>query len=127
MSSPESNRQVGIASERLAERHLVATGHVTIARNLRVARDELDLVMLAPDRRTVVVVEVKSSTSGLAAASALLDRRKRKRIARAGRTLESLGLLGGRPVRLDAVFVSGSGSDLRLKHHQGRTLPAPVA
>jgi Holliday junction resolvase-like predicted endonuclease len=88
-----------------------------------VARDELDLVMLAPDRQTVVVVEVKSSASGLAAASALLDRRKRTRIARALRMLESLGVLGGMPVRLDAIFVSGSGSKPGLKHHQGRTLP----
>ena len=123
ISNPASNRKAGIASERRAERHLVSTGYRTLARNLRVARDELDLVMLAPDRQTVVLVEVKSSTSGFAAASALLDRGKRMRVARALGLLETLGLLRGRSVRVDAIFVNGGGRNARLKHHRGRTLP----
>ena len=50
------------AGERAAERFLRALGYQTLARNwrsFRDPRDEADLVMLSPDRATVVVVEVK--------------------------------------------------------------------
>lgn len=124
ISKLQSNRDAGIAAERCAERHLVSIGHRTLARNLRVGRDEIDLLMLAPDRRTIVVVEVKSSSSSMQAAKALMNRRKRSRVARAFRRLERLGMFDGMTTRLDAVFVHRSASGIDLEHLPGRPLPA---
>lgn len=52
---------VGARGERAAAKHLRRHGYRVLARNLRTKLGEIDLLALAPDRRTVVVVEVKSS------------------------------------------------------------------
>lgn len=118
-----NNQRRGREAERLAERHLTARGHQLLARNLRVGRDEIDLVMLAPDRNTLVIVEVKSSRSGFPVAAQRLDQRKRHRVARVTRKLETLGLARGRPLRIDAVLVDAGPSPPALVHLTGRVLP----
>ena len=99
----------GARAERTAERHLKQQGYTTLARNLRVGRNELDLVMLAPDGTTVVIVEVKSSTLGMMRARGALDAGKRRRIGKALQALERLRLLEGFAVRVDGVLVDTSG------------------
>ena len=123
-SRTRDNRIRGLEAEQIAERHLHAVGHATLERNLRVGRDEIDLLMLAPDRRTVVLVEVKSSSSGMQAAKALMNRGKRSRVARAFRRLERLGMFDGMPTRVDAVYVHRTASGFELEHRPGSPLPA---
>ena len=110
----------GRAAERHAERMLRRIGYVLLARNLRVGRDEIDLLLRAPDGRTIVLVEVKSSTLGLVRARAALGARKRHRVARAIRSLERMGLLDHCPLRIDAVFVDESKSPPTIEHLEGR-------
>ena len=113
----------GRDAERLAERRLRGSGYRTLARNLRVGRDEIDLVMRSPDGGTVVLVEVKSSRLGAITARGRLDRGKRARLARALRGLERMRVLGHGAVRVDAMIVDLSGVVPDFEHLQGETLP----
>ena len=113
----------GARAERAAERHLRKRGYNTLARNLRVGRNELDLVMLAPDHTTVVVVEVKSSAMGTMRARGALDAGKRRRIGKAIQTLERLRLLEGFALRVDGILVDTSSKRAAIEHLPGRPLP----
>lgn len=56
--------RVGRLGERAAARHLKRRRYTVLERNTRTGKGELDLICLAPDRRTVVVVEVKARSLG---------------------------------------------------------------
>lgn len=76
----------GRAAERLAEDFLVARGYTVVARNLRVGRDELDLVMRAGP--LIVVVEVRCRGAGSwSSAFGSLGAAKRARVRRAAARL----------------------------------------
>lgn len=51
---------LGARGERHAARYLRKKGYRVLARSLRVPAGEADLLCLAPDRRTIVLVEVKT-------------------------------------------------------------------
>ena len=71
---------LGRRGERIAAARLRREGYRILARNVRNRFGEIDLVAEAPDRRTVVVVEVKAGL-GLADASdeaAFAEIRRRK-------------------------------------------------
>lgn len=52
--------RLGRLGERAAAMHLRRSGYLILGRNLRVPMGEADILAIAPDRRTVVLVEVKS-------------------------------------------------------------------
>jgi len=60
-SDPAGHR-TGRRGERLAARRLRRTGHRLLDRNVVLGGHEVDLLVLAPDRRTIVLVEVKTRT-----------------------------------------------------------------
>lgn len=124
--TPRRPPTAGQRAERRAERYLRRRGYVTLARNLRVGHDELDLVLRDPDGMTIVLVEVKSSILGLVRARGALDRRKRRHLARVMRTLERLGILGDHPTRLDGVFVDDTRTPPHIEHLRGTTLAPQV-
>ena len=105
---------LGRRGERVAARHYRRRGYRILARNLRLGRSEVDLLLLSPTGMDVVIVEVKTSSSGLRGAGAALDRHKRRRIATAARALERSGLLAGHGLRVDGVLVDCSRGRPRL-------------
>jgi putative endonuclease len=94
----------GRRAESLAATWLAARGFLITARNVRVDRDELDLI--AWDGATLVIVEVRSARPG-----AMVDPRetlrggKRQRLHDA--TLRYAQHIGARDVRVDFVAVRG--------------------
>ena len=119
---------VGDDGEALAAAHLEARGWAVLARNVRLGRDELDLVAVDPGPpRALVVVEVRRRGRrdfGLAAET--LDYRKRAARRRATGTLLERGTLPDGtplpplPLRVDLVAID-PGADGRpvLRHHRG--------
>lgn len=103
-SRPESATARGRRAEVLAQQFLEARGYVVVARNVRVGRDELDLV--GWEGATLVVVEVRSARAG-----AMVDPRltltpaKRERLR--GATLRYANSIGAREARVDFVAVVG--------------------
>ncbi|CAE7865001.1 unnamed protein product [Symbiodinium necroappetens] len=83
---------LGARGERVAAGHLRSRGYRVILKNVRTKTGELDLVALAPDRETVVVVEVKAklvrpgSDAPPPEASVTAHKKRDGRIVRCGST-----------------------------------------
>ncbi|MBF6604408.1 MAG: YraN family protein [Chloroflexi bacterium] len=119
----------GAAAEDLVAARLEAAGWTPLGRNVRLGRDELDLVAIDPGPpAALVIVEVRwrgRRDFGLVEES--FDRAKRARIRRAiGRLMASDRLANGRslphlPLRVDLVVVE-PGLDAtrppRVRHHR---------
>lgn len=138
-----TSRQVaGDSAERAVAVALVAAGWIILARNVRVGRDEVDLVALDPgDPPTLVMVEVRSRTrpgsvaagdSGYGVPEESVDGRKVARLYRAALALLRDGRLpDGQPLpavpwRVDlvtAVRDSPTGAWLLGTHVRGLEPP----
>ena len=120
-------RSTGRAGERAAADHLRRAGYRILARNLRLTLGEIDLVAEAPDRRTLVLVEVKARVLTAGAGPETqpelrVNRAKeRKLTALAAALLQRRGL-EDRPVRLDVIGVDLPAPGRRavpvIRHHE---------
>ncbi len=121
-------QRIGDAGEDLAVERLERGGWSILARNLRLARDELDIVAVDPGPpAALVVVEVRRRGSrDFGLAEETLGYRKRQALRRAvGLLLERARLPDGRPLpelplRVDLVAID-MGPDGRpsIRHHRG--------
>jgi putative endonuclease len=108
---PSARDPLGPAGERAAAKLLRRAGYRILARNVRVHGGEADLVCLAPDRRMIVIVEVKarrrgaSEVSDLVPPEAAIHADKRRNLARIARTLAQINRWEDRPLRIDVVAV----------------------
>lgn len=102
--------RLGARGERLAARRLRKSGYRVIARNVRGGAGEIDIVCVAPDRRTIVFVEVKTR----AIADGVVDpvppevnvtREKREKLVRLAREYARKKGWEDRPLRIDVVTV----------------------
>ncbi len=126
VTSTEAQR-IGDAGERLVARRLESAGWTILGRNVRVGRDELDLVAVDPGPpRMLVVLEVRRrNRRDFGLAEETLDHRKRVALRRAiGGLMERGHLPDGRalpalPLRIDlvALDVDGNGRP-SLRHHR---------
>lgn len=126
---PRTDRQLGRAGERLAARHLRRAGYSILGRNVRVQAGEADLVCLAPDRSTLVVVEVKTRRRGAGRApiselippEASVHANKRSTLTAVARTLIRANKWQNRTVRIDIIAIEwpDDGSTPTIRHHQG--------
>ncbi len=79
---------IGRAAESRALRHLETSGLVLLTRNYRCRAGEIDLVMLDPAARVLVLVEVRlRSRSDYGQAAATIGRGKQRRCSLAARHL----------------------------------------
>jgi len=121
-------QRIGDAAERLVGDRLEAQGWTVLARNLRIGRDEVDLLAVDPGPpRALVVVEVRRrNRRDFGLAEETLDYRKRTALRRAVGTLLERGALPNGaplphlPLRVDlvALDVDGDGRP-SLRHHRG--------
>ena len=121
-------QRTGDDGEALAVAHLEAQGWTVLARNLRLGRDELDLVAVDPGPpRALVVVEVRRrGRRDFGLAEETLDFRKRMALRRAVGTLLGLGTLPdgtplpSLPLRVDLVAIDPApDGTTSLRHHRG--------
>ncbi|MSR43855.1 MAG: YraN family protein [Phycisphaerales bacterium] len=80
-------------------------GYELCAQNLRVGSDEADIVMRAPDGRTLVIVEVKTRSSPTAWPEERIDAAKMRSLVRLARSLERKSLRKG-ALRIDVIAVN---------------------
>jgi putative endonuclease len=119
-------RNIGARGERVAARHLRHLGYRILARNLRTRAGEIDLLAQAPDRRTIVVVEVKSAVNDQP--DQPLDPRpeehvhyfKQRRLTALACQIARRYNLGGLPIRFDVVGVEfPDDAPPVVRHHPG--------
>ncbi len=129
---PPGRAALGRLGERAAARRLRRAGYRVLGRNVRVAGGEADIVCLAPDRTTVVIVEVKTrlrrgrgGLSDTVPAEAAVNADKRRRLGAIARGLARANGGSDRPVRVDVVAIDwpwNEGEGLgapRMKHYVG--------
>ncbi len=121
-------QRIGDEAEGLAVARLEASGWTILARNVRLGRDELDVVAVDPGPpAALVVVEVRRrGRRDFGLAEETLDRRKRVALRRALGTLLGAGALpDGRelprlPLRVDLVAIDpGPDGEPSVRHHRG--------
>lgn len=102
-------RNLGRAGERAAARWLSKRGYRVLARNMHVGVGEADIVCEAPDRRTIVIVEVKTrrtrASDGFAPEVAVGAAKSRKLVQVAQSLIKQRGWTD-RPVRIDVAAVT---------------------
>lgn len=100
---------LGRSGERFAARELRRRRYRIVARNVRRRFGEIDLIALAPDRRTVVFVEVKTRAvePGRPAPppEAAITRRKRQTLLHLAHDIARRRGWSGRPLRIDVVAI----------------------
>ncbi len=105
----DARMDLGGAGERLAAGRLRKKGYRVLARNLRIAGGELDLVTLAPDRTTIVFVEVKTRRVVDGRASpppeASITAKKRANLLALAQRVSSRHGWSDRPLRIDVVAI----------------------
>jgi putative endonuclease len=101
---------LGRNAEDLALRHLQAAGLVLLVRNYRCRAGELDLVMLEPDSRVLVLVEVRSrSRRDYGSAAATIGHAKQRRCSLAARhLLLTRRELRGLRARFDVIAIDSA-------------------
>ena len=72
---------------------------------MTIGRDEADIVALAPDRRTLVIVEVKTRRAERPSPEEQVGRAKRRHLLRLAGRLASSAEAEGRPIRLDVIAI----------------------
>ncbi len=121
-------QRIGDEGEALVAGRLAAAGWTVLARNLRLGRDEVDLLAVDPGPpAALVLVEVRRrGRRDYGLAEETLDWRKRAAMRRAMGTLLEAGVLpDGRPLpalsmRLDLVAIDpGPGGVPSVRHHRG--------
>ncbi|HYO43735.1 MAG TPA: YraN family protein [Candidatus Limnocylindrales bacterium] len=121
-------QRIGDEGEALVADRLAAAGWTILARNLRLGRDELDLLATDPGPPpALVVIEVRRrGRRDYGLAEETLGWRKRVALRRAmGALLEAGTLPDGRPLpslpmRLDLVAIDpGPGGGPSVRHHRG--------
>ena len=113
--------ELGATGEREAERFLTGRGYQAIGRNLRFRAGEIDLLMLAPDEKTIVIVEVKSRSGshGVYTPEAAITRDKQATLRRLAGQVRSANGWKDRPIRIDVVAVELSrDGHQEVRHHE---------
>jgi putative endonuclease len=123
---PEGTRSLGAQGEIRAQTLLTAKGYRILAKNVRLGFAEADLVCEAPDRRTIVIVEVKTRRvhsagslrgRGAPPPEASVGAKKKRKLVAAARYLVKANGWHERPVRVDAVAVEWrDASEPTLRH-----------
>jgi putative endonuclease len=104
----------GRAGEALAAAYLELMGCTFVARNVRLAGVEVDLVVDDGAARVLVEVRVRSRDDYGGAAATIL-RAKRERMIRAARALEQQGV---RHPRVDVLAIDLTRTGATLTHHR---------
>ena len=119
----KSTSDLGKRGEMIAAARLQRSGYRVVAKNVRTRIGEIDLICEAPDKKTVVVVEVKTrkrEEGDRPHAEASITRRKGAKLAALTRWMRRANGWEDRPVRIDVVSVEMLGSGKAdVRHVQG--------
>ena len=104
---------LGARGEAAAVEFLKKAKFRIIARNVRLPIGEIDVLAESPDRRTVVVIEVKARVVMSGQAQRLPERAittaKGRKLASLAKAVSRKKSIAGRPVRIDVVAVEFAG------------------
>ena len=112
----------GEEGERIAAAHLRRCGYRLMGRNLRSRQGEVDILAEAPDRKTIVVVEVKATATSESPypPEVHLSKRKQRKLVALAATLARRHRFIDRPLRFDLIAVEcPPGQEPAIRHYLG--------
>lgn len=116
-----SDASPGARGERAAERYLRKKKYKTLARNLRTRLGEIDLLMLSPDRKHAVLVEVKTSENRKTAIRPeyRVGPKKQRKLTALAYKLKQQHKLDGLGIRFDVVGIDlRDGEKPEVRHYE---------
>lgn len=121
---------LGARGERLAARHLKKRKYKVVGRNVRSSMGEIDIVAIAPDGRTLVIVEVKTRrapevvTAHTPRPEDALTRDKRRRLLRLAQVEAKRRGMARAPLRIDVIAIdTHDDAKPTLRHHENAVTP----
>jgi putative endonuclease len=112
-------RALGPLGEGHARRFLKRQGYRIHARNLRNRFGEIDILAEAPDRRTLVLVEVKAGAGRALPPEVHVNAQKQRRLTALAAQLLRRFKLTHRPLRFDVVVVHWTNNKKPdIRHHR---------
>lgn len=99
------NSSLGEKGERYAARWLKRRGYRIIERNYTVGDDEADVIAIAPDGKTVVIVEVKTRADSDIPPEEQVGPTKRYCLSRLAARLARQHRFADRPFRFDVIAI----------------------
>ena len=113
--------QLGRWGENIACDLLITKGYSIVARNIRIAHVEVDILAMTGNR--VAVIEVKTRQDGAFDPTFAMTAEKIRRLARAGAAYVSMNRLP-HEIQIDLITVTGTPeSDFRIAHYPDHYLP----
>ena len=107
------NKSTGNAGEDVAAEYLNKLGYKILERNLRLFCGEIDI--LAEDKRTIVICEVKTVRgAGFGLAQELVRYKKQEKLKLLARALEQS--YPTRTIRIDVIGVDCSSGEAKIEH-----------
>jgi len=115
----QGQSSIGAQGERAAANMLKGKRYRLMARNLRNRFGEIDLLALAPDGRTVVIVEVKTAEGPNALPELRVDKKKQKRLTTLAAQVVRRYKLKDKPIRFDVIAVNlGADNEPSIRHYE---------
>lgn len=113
------NESLGEKGEDLAAKWLKKRGYKLLHQNYRLAKDEADLIVIDPDGKTIVIVEVKTRTSNEPSPESSINSKKQFYMSRLASRLSKRKEFIGKPFRFDAIaIVWPEGEEPQIKHYE---------
>lgn len=107
------NKSTGNLGEDLATKYLLERGYKVLERNLRLVCGEIDI--LVRDKKTIVIVEVKTVRgSGFGLAQDLVRYKKQEKLKLLARAVAQQ--FPSSPLRIDVIGVDCSGEEPKIEH-----------
>lgn len=115
----KKNESLGEKGENLAAKWLKKRGYKLLHQNYKLAKDEADLIVVDPDGKTVVIVEVKTRTNDDPSPESSINKKKQFYLSRLASRLSKSREFSGRPIRFDAIaIVWPEGEEPQIKHFE---------
>jgi putative endonuclease len=111
--------QIGRNGERYARRLLVKKGWRCVGKNLRFGNDELDILALTPDAKTLVIVEVRSTMDRRRIPEQTIGSKKRAAMLRVAKQLRGEAKKHNCTLRMDLITVRLYEKEPIINHFQG--------
>lgn len=102
----QRTQSIGARGEQAAVKALKKKHYRVMARNLRNRFGEIDIVALTPDRKTVVIIEVKTAEAPNALPEARVDHHKQRRLTALAAQAVRRYKLQNKPIRFDVIAVN---------------------
>ncbi len=112
-------RAIGQSGEHAALCYLKRLGWRCVGKNVRFGKDELDILAISPDEKTMVIVEVRSTTREGKAPERTIGSAKRAAMIRVAKRMHPVAVKYKCSLRVDIITVCFAPRRPVIEHFEG--------